>query len=230
MMNKSVLVAGAVLVAAAAFAAQDAVFKRTVSKGEKSVHKLAVKIDFQGQAFEFRAKVSNEVTEVKENGQFLTKHAMTDQVIVMDGNEQPTDEEENQTVLMNPDGSIVKIEADSVDGDAYRFANLQGFDYAMKAVEVGTKWTKELKADKEQMTVDTLSTYEVVAKETVLGHECYKVKYSKTEKSGDAPASVTGNAWMDTKSGLPVKMVADFKNLPVQGMQFDGSWTMELAS
>ena len=128
--------------------------------------------------------------------------------------------EEVSTTTFAASGLIKKIEASQMDAGTYRFGSLNNIMWPTQAVDVGSEWKVETKANSEQGTFDMTYEYEIVERGDVLGHDCFKIEFETEETSG-GDASSEGTAWIDVKSGLVVKVEAEMYGVPMMGMAID---------
>lgn len=91
--------------------------------------------------------------------------------------------------------------------------NLQAFFYPKEAVNVGSKWETIVKGDKEKGSVDLKATFEILAREKVGTHECFKVAIESKEQAGDEPAGSKGFAWVEITTGSVVKAEGEWTNV-----------------
>jgi hypothetical protein len=223
----SVLLLGAA-VAATAFAMQSMTLKRVATVGEVNEYKLNVVVDFQGTEVNFSARTVERVLSV-EGGKIVTENETKDAKIDLGGQEQPVDDSKVKTTL-GPDGEIVLIEGEMMDESAYRFANLMAMRWPGAAVEKGTKWTVEQKADSKRSTPATTFGFEIQDLMSMAGRDVVKVGFNIKETEGDTPASSEGVMYIDIKTGLMVKTEGKMENANIGGMVLNAKFSNELVS
>ncbi len=109
----------------------------------------------------------------------------------------------------------VKVESEQATDDSLGVANLMLIIWPTKAVDVGSKWQADTKSG-----ASIYHSYEILARETVLGHDTFKISLeSGGLSSGDPSGKAT--MWVDIENGLTVKANGEMKNIPTAGMMMD---------
>jgi len=225
--------AGALAVVAAAalsFAAfQDYSLKHAAKAGEVFKYKMSGELSVMGQTVQMSATMVNKTTKVESNGNYVVESSMTDAKIVLNGSEMDLGEQPSSTTTYKADGSVVDVAGEAVEAGGGRMANLTAFVVSEKSVKVGDSWVHEIKGDPKKSTVDATGNYKFEAVEKLDGNDAAKVSYEIKEK-GDAPATISGTAWIDVKTGNALKVESAWKDVPVPGAPspVNGKMTMTL--
>lgn len=223
----SVLLLGAA-VAATAFAMQSMTLKRVATVGEVNEYKLNVVVDFQGTEVNYTARTIEKIVSV-DGGKIVMETETKDAKIDLGGQEQPMDDVKGKTTL-GPDGEVLLIEGESMDDTAYRFANLMTMRWPGAAVEKGTKWNIDQKADSKRNTPATTFSFEIQDLTSMMGRDVVKVGFNVKETEGDTPGSSEGVMYIDIKTGLMVKAEGKMENANIGGMVLNAKFTTELVS
>lgn len=231
-MNKFRKIGALSMVFAAALAlagVQDYNLKHTPKSGEIIKYKMSGELTVMGQAVQMSAVMVNKTTKVETNGNYVVESSMTEGKIVLNGSEMDIGEQPITTTTYKSDGSVVDVQGESVEMGGARLANLTAFVISDKPLKVGDTWTSEAKGDEKKSTVDVKSTYKFEAIEKLDSTETAKVTY-EVKESGEAPATVTGTAWIDLKTGNAVKVESAWKDVPIPGAPapINGKMTMTL--
>lgn len=228
-MHKAPMLFAASLVAAlaTAYVLEPVSLKRVAKVGDAYKYDLKVDLEMEGMAMTYKAKVSEKILEVKDDN-YISEMTTSEQVVDMMGSEMPAGDDMTSKTTFGLDGSIKKIETDQATEDMYRFAQLMAFYYPDKPVDTGAKWEIKIPADKDKGTVATTANYEITGRETLMGHDTFKVAYTVKETEGSEPASATVTAWVDVKSGVLVKAEGEMKNAPQAGMVLDAKFSQTM--
>ena len=202
----------------AALAIQDGVsLKRVAKAGEAIKFRLKADVEVSGVEANFSTLVTEKVTKVESNGNYVLESAQSEGKVSFSGQEMEMPAS-TQTFTYKANGEIVDIKADTVDASVYRTAHLTSFVVADKAVKVGDEWTTEVKKDEKTGAVAAKGTYKVEGEEKVGAFECFKVKFANKEtEGGDAAATCEGVSWVNKKDGSLVKSEGSWKNVPFPG-------------
>jgi hypothetical protein len=213
------------MTAIAASAGQQVTLKRIPKVGEKVAYKMKVALAFQGMNIDVSFDVANEVTKVNPDGSYLLVETNTNHLVTMDGQIlEEGGEEEKATYTYAPDGSITKIESDNLMGGEQQMANLTAVIWPKEAVGTGSKWKSKIAANKDADMPEITIDYEIVAREKVAGKDCLKIKFDA--KGGKS--SNVGHTWVEVGTGLTVKSEGQMKAVPIQGMEMDPQYLLEL--
>lgn len=208
------------LVAGAAFAVaavQEVTLKRTAKQGEVFKYQMSGELELMGQSVGLKAVTVNKTIKVEANGNYVVESSMTDGKILINGGEMDMPEQGGTTTTFKPDGTIIDVKGEGVDQGGWRMANLMSAIVPEKGLKVGENWTSEVKGDTKKMTVDVKGTYSFEALEKTEHGDAAKVKFELKEQAGDAPATMSGTAWIETKTGNMVKMDSVWKDVPIPG-------------
>lgn len=227
---RKTLVLFAIIASSFSFAQDAVVLKRTAKEGDTAKFSLTVNTEFGGMKIKYSAKVVEKVTKVDADGGFTVSSEQQDGVLEMNGSEQPAPAGVGAAVstIFRADGTVADIKGDEVDPAAFRMGNLQAFFYPKEAVNVGSKWETIVKGDKEKGSVDLKATFEILAREKVGTHECFKVAIESKEQAGDEPAGSKGFAWVEITTGSVVKAEGEWTNVPIAGQSINGQVKMEI--
>lgn len=202
----------------AAFAVQDAIsLKRAAKSGESIKYRLKADVEIQGMEAAFSTLVTEKVTKVESNGNYVLESAQSEGKVNLSGQEMDVPGT-TQTFVYKPNGEVVEIKAETVDGNVYRTANLTAFIVTDKAVKVGDEWTHDIKKDEKTGTMPAKGTYKIEGEEKVGEFDTFKVKFATKEtEGGESAASCEGTSWVNKKDGTLVKSEGVWKNVPFPG-------------
>ena len=228
MKHKAIVITTAVAaLAVVALAGTQAVaLKRVVKAGDKATYAMKINLDYMGTPVDVTFNTVHTVTKVNDDGSYVASEEQKDTVVMVDGQE-IAGEDEASTITYAKDGSIIKIEANVSTGDGYRLANLSTTLWPTAPVDVKSKWERSIKGDSAKGTFDVVHSYEVLARERLLGFETFKIAYNAKE-TGSGTASTAGTIWLDVKTGLPVKIEGEMKSVPIQGIPMDATFVLTL--
>lgn len=224
---------GAVLLLAAGAAlalagVQDITLKRTAKTGEVFKYKLTGNMEVMGQAVGLTAIVINKTTKVEANGDYTVESSQAEGKINFNGSEMDLPSAGSTTTTFKADGTVLDVKGEGVEMGGYRMANLMTAIVPEKTVKVGDTWTSEVKGDPKKSTVDVKGTYKFESVEKTDGGEAAKITYELKEVGGEAPATVSGTAWIEVKTGNMVKVSSSWKDVPVPGAPTAVSGKMEM--
>jgi|GEM_PF-4285282 len=205
---------------------QEAVKLRlNVKEGDVMTTKMSINVDFQGTPITVTGKNVMTVKSVKD-GKFVIENASKETVLDIGGGQ--TMEQPDSTVLttQNELGQILALEGDEVTPEAARMATAFNVQFPDLGVKVGDKFEKVLEADAKLGTRKMTLKYEVTERKEWKGYDVLVLKVDQSE-DGDMPISMVGTVSLNVKTGLPVLMDFAFKNMPAQGMSFDGTYHSE---
>lgn len=210
----------------AAASTQEAVTLRLkLKEGDTFSTKMAINVDFQGTPITVTGKNILTVKSAKD-GKYVIETASKDTTIDIGGGQ--TMEQPDSVVKMtqNEMGQILALEGDEVTEEATRLAAMMNFFYPEKGVKVGDKFERTMEGDTKLGTRKMTLKYEVTERKEWNGFDVVVVKVDQAEE-GDMPISIAGTVSINVKNGLPVLMDFAFKNMPAQGMSFDGTYHSE---
>lgn len=219
------LLAGAGLAVAAV---QEFSLKRTAKEGEVFRYQMTGEMELMGQSVGMKAVTVNKTIKVEANGNYVVESSMTEGKISINGGEMDMPEQAGTTTTFKPDGTVLDVKGDGVDQGGWRMANLMSAVVPDRPLKVGETWTSEIKGDSKKMTVDVKGTYTFEALEKGDWGDMARIKYELKEVSGDSSASMSGTAWVETKTGNMVKMDSVWKDVPIPGAPAPVSGKMSL--
>lgn len=204
----------------AADAAQTATYslKRVVTKGGKIKYKLTADVDGGGTQVNVRSTVTEEVQDIKDNGDYVIKSSQTETVATVNGQEFPPEPDAGNVITYNALGDVLDIKAlaSVVGSSEWRLANLGLLRAPDQPVKVGDAWTYKI-AGKSQAGVDAIADYKLLATEKIGDRLTLKISAKIKETTGSAPASSDGTVWVDAKDFSMVKTETTWTNAPVPG-------------
>lgn len=184
-------------------------------KGAKTVYALTFNIDGQGQTIVYKAKITNETVDIKEDGGFLVASYQTDHQVLIGGQSQQTASETITSVTTyDKYGKPVTMGGDDTSPMAYRTANLTSFIAPVTQMKVGESWKATVQANRETGAVAATHHYMLVAVEKQAGKDVAVIEFSVTESTGSNPASAKGKVWIDLSNGEMVRYEAEMKAMP----------------
>ena len=209
---------GLIAASAVAMAAvQGFALKRTPKEGQTYKYAMEGAVDFGGMDVTIKATVQETVTKVEADGKYSVEQKQLDGKISIQGNEQDMPASPGTTTIYKPNGEVVEIKADQSDPNTYRMATLGLTIDPGKMVNVGDKWSYEVKADSKTGVVTAKADYTVLGEEKVGTFDTVKIKAVVKESEGSEPASSESTVWLDKKDGAMVKSESKWINAPVPG-------------
>ncbi|MEZ0324970.1 MAG: hypothetical protein ACAH95_03625 [Fimbriimonas sp.] len=203
-------------VSAMAFATVDGLsIKRTPKEGQTLKYKMEATTDMGGSPVTMSASLVEKVVKVEANGNFSLEQLQTDAKVNMGGQEQDIPSGEPATTTYKASGEVVEIKSPGETAGAYRMSTLGLLVDPGKLVNVGDKWTHEVKADPKLGFVAAKADYQVMAEEKVGAYDTIKIKATIKETEGTDPASSETTLWIDKKDGTTVKAETKWNRAPV---------------
>lgn len=215
-----------VLVCAVALAQEALTLKFSPKVGDTFKYKLTGSLTVGGATADLSGDIEDKVTKADDSG-YTIESTQKNIKVSVNGSEMPPQPDATDTTVSKPNGEIVDLTADHVDGDTWRVAELNNFIYPDKPVKVGDEWTSTVVADSKKGTVAATATYKVDSLEKVGSHDTAKIKVSYKETEGATPATSEGYEWVDIKDGSMVKDTSTWTNVPISGMPINGTVTVE---
>lgn len=216
-MRISFLLVGALAaLGALALAAQDTFsLKRTPKEGEVNKYKFQAALSFNGVAVEISADSTEKVLKVDEQG-IYTLEQTQGAVHAKFGDQEQDIAEVGSPVQSKhkPNGEVIEMTGTDVDGNAMRLANLSLFVAPEAPAKVGDKWTHEVAANPKNDNIGGKAEYEIASVEKIGDEDAVVVKFSYKEGSGSNPASSDGKVWLSAKTGVLLKLEAEYKQAP----------------
>jgi hypothetical protein len=227
MKNRTVIVGVALLAAASALAAGQAVaLKRVVKVGETANYGMKIDLNFQGTAVNVTFDVSHKISKVNEDGSYVIHEEVKNEKVLVGGSEMPNEGgTETSMTTYSATGQVIKVESQGMGGE-HRLSNLTAIIWPTKGVEVGSKWTAKTGANKDSGALENDYSFEVAARETLLGYDTFKIVSVVKEVGGNAVCNA--NSWVDIKTGLLVKATGHMKSVEIQGMEMDADFVLEM--
>ena len=220
----------AILLAAASAYALDGVVLKYVFKKD-TVTKTRVKGTLEIQGMEVSVNLVNQskVLDIAEDGTITLEDTMTEGKVSFGGQEMDLPAQTGTKVTMKANGEIKEIKGEEITEGSYRVQNLMGFVPPTEAVQVGSKWSKEVAANKDTHAPAFKSEYSIVGEEKIDGFDTFKIQYKTAETEGSEPASMEGTIWIDKANCGLIKGSQKWVNVPMQGapMPISGSFTLE---
>jgi hypothetical protein len=217
------------LAAATAFAIDGVVLKYAYKKD--AVQKMRIKGTLEVQGMEVTVNMINQskVKDIAEDGTVTLEDGMIEGKVAFGGQEMDLPAQTANTVVMKANGEIKEIKGEEVSEATYRVQNLMGFVPPTEAVQVGSKWKKEVAANKDTKAPAYKSDYSILGEETIDGTATFKIQYKTIESEGSDPASMEGTVWVDKATCTLVKGSMKWSNVPMPGapMPISGNFTME---
>jgi hypothetical protein len=211
-------VLGLVALSAVAFAAVDGFsVKRTPKEGQTIKYAMEGSVDMQGQTITIKGVVQEKVVKVSAEGFGVEQNQIESKVILPDGNEMDMPQGGATITNYKPNGELVDIKGSSEDATSYRMATLGLLIEPGKMVNIGDKWTHEIKSDTKTGVAAATAEYTLVAEEKVGNYDTLKVKAVVKETEGSEPASSEGFVWLDKKDGSTVKAETKWNKAPFPG-------------
>jgi hypothetical protein len=219
------LVAGAALAWAGV---QDYNLKRTAKEGEVFKYKLNGTMEVMGTSVTLSAIMINKTTKVEANGDYTVESSQTEGKISFNGSEMEMPSSGSTMTTYKADGTVLDVKGEGVEMGGYRMANLLAAIMPEKPIKAGDTWTSSVKGDAKKGTVDVNGTYKFEAVEKGDSGETAKVTYELKETNGEAPATVSGTAWLELKTGNLIKIESKWKDVPVPGAPTPVTGTMTM--
>lgn len=196
------------------------------TKGSKSVYLLTFNIEGYGQQIIYKAKVTNETVDSKEDGSYIIATYQTDHEVIVSGQSQKTTETITSVTTYDKVGRPIAMGGDNATPASLRVANLTSFIAPPASVKIGEGWTSRIAGDKEKQTVSVVHTYKLLSVEKQNGKDVALVEFTVTEGAGDAPASAKGKAWIELSNGETIRYEAMLTNMPSDGKPESGKVTL----
>lgn len=204
-----------VLAAATAYAFDGVVLKYVFKKDSVSKTRLKGTFDFQGTEVAVEMVNQSKVKDVADDGTVTLEEGLVEGKATVAGQEISLEAQPANVIVMKASGELKEIRGDNVDEKAYRMQNLMAFVPPAEAVTIGSKWTREVAANKDTKAPAFKATYNVVGDEKVSGTETLKIEYKINETEGSDPASVEGTVWVSKADCSIWKGNVKWNNMPV---------------
>ncbi len=176
---------------------------------------VRVKVEDEIHTVEYTSTLSYKVVEVKPNGDLSLLSEQTGIKMRHFENEITANDPPATFITYDAQGYVQSISGEDIDSEDYRFQALNVLVWPKQEVGVGSKWSAILAADASLGTRAGSAEYEVVARETLLGKDTLKLRYSVNETEGTEPARAEGSMWVDIATGAKVKVLSQMVNAPL---------------
>ncbi|HSI71757.1 MAG TPA: hypothetical protein VK934_01155 [Fimbriimonas sp.] len=206
-----------VAVSALALASQGLTIKRTPKEGQVTRYKMTGSIALPDPigTVNVRGIVEEKITKVEADGTYTTVQTQVEAFASRGTDaEQAVDNQSATTTKYNAKGEVVSIEVDTDPVAAWRMAGLNLFIEPGKPVNIGDKWSHEIKADEKTGAVAAKADYTVLGEEKVGSVDTIKIKCTVSETAGDQPASSDVTVWIDKKDSTMVQAETKVKQAP----------------
>lgn len=202
------------LAAAVAYAADGVVLKYVYKKDAVSKTRLKGNMNFSGSTVTVNMVNQSKVKEIDADGNITVEDGILEGTVTANGTEFPLGNQPANVIIMSPNGEIKQIKGDNIGPEAYRMQNLMAFIPPAEAVQVGSKWKRELATNKDTKAPALKSDYSITGEEKVDGTDTFKVDYKSSETEGDTPATISGTFWISKEDCSLVKGTAKWDNVP----------------
>ncbi len=217
------------LAAATAYAIDGVVLKYAFKKDEVTKTRMKGSLEIGGMEITINMVNQSKVREIAEDGTVTLEDSMLEGKVSFGGQEMDIPGQTGTVVIMKSSGEIKEIKGDDVSEGSYRVQNLMGFMPPTEAVQVGSKWKREVAANKDTKAPAFKSDYTILAEEKLDGSDTFKIQYKIMESEGSDPASMEGTVWVDKANCQVVKGSSKWTNVPMPGAPapISGNFTME---
>jgi len=212
---KAILIATAVALSFGFATVEPVKLSRKVKVGETYESKVTLVLYTSGLEINVDIKAREKVLTVKGDGSYVIEETQYDQNITVSGQAQPSPPDQSGEMTYSKTGEIVKVEFEQATDDTLGVANLMLIIWPTKPADVGSKWEADTKSG---ATIH--HSYEILARETVLGRDTFKISL---EAGGSSSGDPSGKAtvWVDIENGQTVKANGEMKNVPTAGRVMD---------
>jgi hypothetical protein len=210
-------IASLVAISALALAAQGFTLKRLPKEGQVVRYRMQGTIDIPEPvgSVKVRGIMEEKVTKVEADGSYTVVQSQIEGFASQgEKPEQQIPDQSPSTTKYNSKGEVLAIEVDADPVAAWRMAGLNIFIEPGKEVNVGDKWSYEIKADEKTGAVGAKAEFTVMGEEKVGSFDTVKVKYMVAEVGGEQPASSEGIVWLDKKDGNMIQADTKLKRAP----------------
>ncbi len=217
------------LAAATAYAIDGVVLKYAFKKDSVTKTRIKGSLEIQGMEVTIDMVNQTKVKEVADDGTATLEDGLLEGKASVGGQEIDIPAQGASLVVMKPNGEVKEIRGDNVNDDSYRLQNLMSFIPPTEAVSVGSKWKREVAANKDTKAPAVKSDYEIVAEEKVNDVDTFKINYKTVETEGSEPASTEGTLWIAKEDCGLIKANSTWTNVPQPGapVPITGKFTLE---
>ncbi|CAN5507555.1 hypothetical protein BH11ARM2_BH11ARM2_12450 [soil metagenome] len=203
---------------AAAATVQGYTIKRVPKEGDTVKYRLKADLELSGIQATLEGLVAEKTIKVDADGTYTVESSQEEVKVMVQGQEVPSPPSPPQVVVYKPGGMISEIRGESIDGNAYRLANLNAFFEPDKPVAVGDSWVKEIPADSKQGTPATKAEYKVLGEEKIGNYDTLKLSANIGETTGGSDAATNvSTLWVSKADGSLVKSEGKWTNAPIPG-------------
>jgi hypothetical protein len=202
-----------------AFAVVDGLsIKRTPKEGQTVKYRMEGNLELQGAPITLKGMMQEKVVKVEPNGNFaLEQQQLEAKIVLPDGNEMDLPAGTPTITTYKGSGEVVDIKGENQDATAYRMTTLGMLVDPGKQVNIGDKWSHEVKADTKTGTVAAKAEFQAIGEEKVGAFDTIKIKATVKETEGAEPASSESTIWIDKKDGSTVKTESKWTKAPFPG-------------
>ena len=175
--------------------------------GESNEYKGSIVLRTAGTEISISYKSTEKVLELKSDGSYIVASTASDQRVTVAGQAQPSGPEETTKFTYSKTGEVVAVESARNDPNSLGTRNLLAMIWPTRPVDVGSKWEAETKSGSA-----IHHSFEVLARESVLGHDTFKIAIVAKETSKDG-ATASGTTWVDVKNGMTAKTHGEMLNV-----------------
>jgi hypothetical protein len=176
---------------------------------------VRVKVEDEIHSVEYTSTLTYKVVELKPNGDISLLSEQTGIKMRHFENEITANDPPATFITYDAQGYVQSISGEDIDGEDYRFQVLNALVWPKQEVGVGSRWSAVLAADSSLGTRAGTAEYEVAARETLLGKDTLKLRYTIRETEGSEPARSEGSMWIDIATGAKVKVLSKMVNAPL---------------
>ncbi|HWA82376.1 MAG TPA: hypothetical protein VG820_03010 [Fimbriimonadaceae bacterium] len=203
-----------------ALAAQDAILLKRIAKaGDIEKYRMKAETHVGDGTVVFTGLITEKVVKVTDDGQYSIESTTTDNAVSYNGKDMPGAAKgaaDVATFVCKATGEVVSVITERSDPNIYRMANLQAIQFPATPIKMGDSWDVTIKKD-DRGSVDAKGTFKLEAKEKVGSYDCYRIRGSIKETTGDLPAAVEETVWVSVNDGTIVKSQGTFANAPFPG-------------
>jgi hypothetical protein len=217
------------LAAATAYAIDGVVLKYVFKKDAVTKSRIKGSLEIQGTEVTVNMVNQSKVREVAEDGTVTLEDSMVEGKLTFGGQEIDLPAQSANVVVMKSSGEIKEIRGDDINDGSYRVQNLMSFIPPTENVQVGSKWTREIAANKDTKAPAFKGDYNIVGEEKIDGTDTFKIDYKNAETEGSDPASMAGTLWIAKEDCSLVKATTKWTNVPMPASPapISGNFTIE---
>lgn len=199
----------------------------TPKTGDKLFYSTEGTVTIQGTEASLKSKSSWQVINVDADGSYTVQENPIDGSVVFNGQSFPL-QKPIVVTLYRPNGEIVSLTGENIEGTSYRAANLSMLKRPDNPVNIGDTWTEDIKPDSKLGSVGMHGTYKLEAAEKVGDVEALKISAVNREVEGTEAGSIEATYWISKTDGSLVKYTAKWSNVTFAGAPAPLSGTMTM--